>query len=382
VSPAAKKKTRAKKRAPKSDEVRSDAENATNLLRWTGIAFLLLLAVTIFGLYIAYPRSHGPGAGNSAHIDVQTTDPDELSEQLGSAGLIASPRVFAWYMRLTGASRSVVLGPHYLSDNLTPGELLRRLERRGGEHTKIVIPEGWTRFDIANRLDAARVCPLRSFLTATEDRDLLTELKVPFDPDRPSAEGFLFPATYELELDSEPREVVRRMVRQFDKRYAALEEKHDSGLKDLEDSLHWGKREIVTLASMVEKEAAVDDERPIIASVFLNRLRDPSFSPRKLQCDPTSAYGCFLGVAPSCVNFTGKITREINLDPENTYSTYVHEGLPPGPISNPGAKSIEAVMSPALTHYFYFVAKGGGRHTFSETLGAHNAAVHGEGPQP
>ena len=378
MSPAPKK--RAKRRAAKPAVVKTDAENASGLLRWMGIAFLVLLAITLLGVYVAYPRSRGPGPGAAVHFEVQTTDPDALAEQLGSAGVVASPRVFAWYMRLTAASRSIVLGQHYLSDDLTPGELLRRLERRGAEHTKIVIPEGWTRFDIANRLDAARVCPLRGFLTATEDRELLGELHVPIDPAHPSAEGFLFPATYDLELDSDPREIVRRMVRQFDKRYAALEEKHDAGIKDLEDSLHWGKREIVTLASMVEKEAAVDDERPIIASVFLNRLRDPSFSPKKLQCDPTAGYGCLVGnpPPPACRSYDGKVTHEINVDPENTYSTYVHEGLPPGPIANPGAKSIEAVMSPSLTHYFYFVAKGGGRHTFSETLGAHNAAVHGD----
>jgi UPF0755 protein len=82
-----------------------------------------------------------------------------------------------------------------------------------------------------------------------------------------------------------------------------------------------------------------------------------------------------VGSSNACLAYTGKITHDINVDPDNAYSTYVHEGLPPGPIANPGAKSIEAVMSPALTHYFFFVAKGGGRHTFSETLGGHNAAV-------
>ncbi len=171
-----------------------------------------------------------------------------------------------------------------------------------------------------------------------------------------------------------------RWSRLFDKRYAALEEKHESGLKDLSDSLGWGRREIVILASMIEKEAVVDDERPVIASVFLNRLRDPAFAQKKLlQCDPTAGYGCLVGSSAACVGYTGKITHEINMDPDNAYSTYTHEGLPPGPISNPGAKSIEAAMSPALTHYFFFVAKGGGRHTFSETLGSHNAAVHDAG---
>ena len=195
------------------------------------------------------------------------------------------------------------------------------------------------------------------------------------------AEVAFFPATYDLELDADPADVVRQMVHLFDKRWAALETQHDTGLKDLSDSLGWGRREIVVLASMIEKEAAVDDERGIIASVFLNRLRDASFKPKgRLQSDPTSGYGCLV-VSPtpaSCAAYSGKITHDINVDEANAYSTYVHEGLPPGPICNPGAKSIEAVPSPSLTRYFFFVAKGGGRHTFSETLGAHNAAVHDE----
>ncbi len=128
---------------------------------------------------------------------------------------------------------------------------------------------------------------------------------------------------------------------------------------------------------MVEKEAAVDEERPVIAGVFLNRLRDPSFKPKRLESDPTASYGCLVSPekAPSCSTFAGKATAAIEHDADNPYSTYTHEGLPPGPISNPGAKSIEAAMAPAASHYFFFVARGGGRHTFSETYDAHAAAV-------
>jgi UPF0755 protein len=142
-----------------------------------------------------------------------------------------------------------------------------------------------------------------------------------------------------------------------------------------------GVREVVTLASMVEKEAAVDDERPIIASVFLNRLRDPAFHPKRLECDPTASYGCLVAPekAASCAGFTGKATAAIEHDPDNLYSTYTHEGLPPGPIANPGARALEAVMAPAITHYFYFVAKGDGHSTFSETYEAHAGAVRDAG---
>jgi len=196
-----------------------------------------------------------------------------------------------------------------------------------------------------------------------------------------SAEGYLFPATYDVKVDTDPRELVRMLVREADKRWAALSAPRQDGLRSLQSTLGWGRREVLTLASIIEKEAVVDEERPLIASVFLNRLLDPNFKPKRLQSDPTSIYGCVAhpDEAPSCADFSGKPSSEINRDAKNRYSTYVNAGLPPGPIANPGVKSIEAVLAPAATKYFYFVAKGGGRHAFSESLGAHNTAVHKDG---
>jgi UPF0755 protein len=361
---------RAKKK--KREEPLTDEDRASGLGRWFGVIFLVLLVATGVMLIVAYPRSAGPGTGAPVEIEIGDTSASDLADTLKKAGLIEDVKAFTWYVRLTGGTSSVVKGHHVLTDEASPRELMHRLERRNAARAKIVVPEGWSRFDIAKRLDAAHVCTARSFLDATIDEKLLADLKIP----PPSADGYLFPATYDFELDSDPKDLVRQMARQFDKKYEALESKHEAGLKDLSDSLGWGRREIIILASIVEKEAAVDDERPIVASVFLNRLRDPSFSPKRLQSDPTAGYGCLVVPTKACESFTGKITHDVNADPENPYSTYTHDGLPPGAIGNPGAKSIEAVMSPSLTHYFYFVAKGGGRHTFSETLGGHNAAVH------
>src|SRR5262249_22074608 len=190
---------------------------------------------------------------------------------------------------------------------------------------------------------------------------------------------YLFPATYEFGLDSEPQEIIKRLVAETNRRWEPLLTEHKDGLASLHATLGWERREVLTLASLIEKEAAVDEERPIIASVFLNRLLDPAFHPKLLQWDPTSIYGC-LGwpdEAPSCAEWTfGKPTPAINRDAKNRYSTYTHTGLPPGPIANPGIKSIEAALVPAATKFFYFVAQGGGRHTFSQDLGAHNDAVH------
>ena len=362
------------KKAKKADEPKTDEDRASGLGRWFGIIFVALLVATGVLLLGVYPRATGPGSGSAIELDIGDESASDLALTLKKAGLIDNVKAFTWYVRLTGGTSSVVKGKHLLTDDASPRELMHRLERRNASRAKIVVPEGWTRFDIAKRLDATHVCTARSFLDATTDEKLLAELHVP----PPSAEGYLFPATYDFELDSDARDLVKQMVHNFDKKYEALESKHEPGLKDLSDSLGWSRREVVILASIVEKEAAVDDERPIVASVFLNRLRDKEFSPKRLQSDPTAGYGCLVVPTAACVNFTGKITHDINADAENPYSTYTHDGLPPGAIGNAGAKSLEAVMSPSLTHYFYFVAKGGGRHTFSETLGSHNAAVHEE----
>jgi UPF0755 protein len=346
-------------------------------LVWLAYGVAAGLAALLVGLLLLYPATSGPGAGRDVELVVPGDESAAaLAERLNAAGLVSDPRLFALYLRFTGGTRRVVPGVHLVTDDVSPGALLARLEgTTAGGRAKVTIPEGFTRFDIAKRLQALHVCPLRAWLDATTDPSLLAELRI----DGPSAEGFLFPATYELALDSRASDVVRRLKAEFDRRYALLDAVHASGVLDLSTSLGWGQREIVTLASMVEKEAAVDDERPIIASVFVNRLRDPSFIPKLLQCDPTAGYGCL--VAPerslSCASYAGKITHDIVGDASNAYNTYKHEGLPPGPISNPGARSIEAAMAPATTRYFYFVARGEGRHTFSETYAAHAAAVRG-----
>lgn len=326
-------------------------------------------------LFVVYPSEPGPGRGRSVEIEVPAgTTPASLAALLSSQGLVATPRLFAFWVRMTGGTSAVAEGKHLLTDDASPRQLLARLERRpGGGSVRVTFPEGWTRFDMARRLQDKEVCPLRDFLEATTDEALLQDLGIQAD----SAEGFLFPSTYDFPMDSDAADVVRRMKHEFDKRWDQLSRAHQGSLNDVMTSASLGVRDVVTLASMVEKEAAVPEERPLVASVFLNRLRDPAFTPKRLECDPTAAYGCIVAPerAASCASFTGKATAPIEHDPDNPYSTYTHEGLPPGPIANPGAKAIEAVMAPANTHYLYFVAKGDGRSVFSETYDAHSAAV-------
>jgi UPF0755 protein len=338
-------------------------------------AIILTAGALYFTLVVGYGNSRGPGTGRDVDLELPSgADAWEIAERLDAAGLVRRPELFALYLRATRATSQLRPGHHLLSDDLSPRGLVRRMQRiQTLEKARVVIPEGYTRFDIARRLHAARVCSARAFLDATTEQALLAELKIAGS----SAEGYLFPATYDFPLDSEPSQVVARMVTEFTKRYDRLTRDNAMGTEALRQRLSWGQAEIVTLASIVEKEAAVDEERPLIASVFLNRLNDPSFNPKRLQSDPTSAYGCL--VMPerigSCRSYNGRVTPEMNADETNPYTTYRHEGLPPGPIANPGEKSLQAVLVPAETRHLYFVSRGGGHHTFSDTFAQHNEAI-------
>lgn len=360
---------------PASPASRRPQARPRSFAGWLLVALGVLAIGASTWLFALYPSERGPGPGRSVEVVVgRDPGPDALASTLASAGLLSSPRVFALWLRATGGTEAVIEGKHLLTDDASPRQLVARLERRtGGGSVRVTFPEGWSRFDMARRLQDKEVCGLRDFLDATADPALLKELGL----DGETAEGFLFPATYDLPLDSDARDVVRRMKREFDRRWDQLSRAHSASLNDVMTSTGFSVRDVVTLASIVEKEAAVSEERPLIASVFLNRLRDPAFHPKRLESDPTASYGCVAVPerAASCAAFTGKATAAIEHDPDNPYSTYTHEGLPPGPIGNPGARSLEAAMAPAVTRYFYFVAKGDGRSTFSETYEAHSAAV-------
>jgi UPF0755 protein len=388
--PPKKKRRARKKRSSRSPPEVPPSEESTprergprgSLAKWALVVALAALALAAGGFLFAYPLIHGPGPGRGVELFVPGDEsPETLAARLEAAGLVKDPHLFAVYLRLTGGAGRAAHGAHILTDDLSPRQLVARLERSPfAGRARVTFPEGWNRFEMARRLAQSGVCTQRSFLDATTDPDLLRDLRL---DGLASAEGFLFPSTYEFAYDADSKDVVRRMKTEFDKRWSVAEGRHGSSLLDLGSSLGWGMRQIVTLASMVEKEAAVDDERPLIASVFVNRLRDPAFTPKLLQCDPTAGYGCLVmpGEIPSCASYTGKITHDLVADPANPYNTYKHEGLPPGPIANPGMRSLEAAMAPPVTRWLYFVAhpNGDGRSTFSETYGAHASAVRGGG---
>jgi len=332
-----------------------------------------VLSVFLF-VFVRYARGKGPGPGARRLLDLPSgLSAGELSERLMAAGLARSGSALAWYLRLTRTH--AVPGPHLLRDDLSPRELAQRLTRSPGRaFVKVTIPEGWQHRQIAERLAELEVCPAPDFGKAVFDPALLRELHLR----GASSEGFLFPATYELQVDSEPATVVRLLVAEARKRLVRVAQREPGAVERLAKSDGFDEHDIVTLASIVEREAADPAEHPLIASVFFNRLHDPTFRPlRSLESDPTAGYGCLVepGLAPSCAGFRGQITPALLRDPRNRYNTYRHPGLPPGPISNPGEHALMAVLAPASTDYLYFVASGQGHHTFSKTFAEHRNAI-------
>jgi UPF0755 protein len=325
---------------------------------------------------MGYAGQPGPGRGRLIEIEiVQGASLEDVAARIATHGGLAEPALFALYARVRGADPRLRRGQHVLLyDNMRPRELLQRVaDGFGSAQLRVVIPEGFSRFEIAQRLARFGVCDRGEFLRATEDPALLRELGIA----GPSAEGLLFPDTYLLREGMAPAALVRRFVGNARRRMAAVLEQHAADVERLHAELGFQTHELLTLASIVEKEARLANEQPIIAGVFLNRLRDPSFKPKRLQADPTVSYGCLVAAQlPACVGaISGAPTRAMLADPDNPYNTYRHDGLPPGPIANPGLPALAAVLAPAAHDYLYFVAQGGGAHAFSHSLEDHNRAV-------
>lgn len=348
-------------------------------LEWTGGAIVAIAIAALAWIFLIYPASvrsrRGDGAPEEMLITIENgARIDTVAEELERIGAIDHASYFAFYARLLGAEESLREGEIRLRPNMSVRSLLMRIAEGYGEVSlDIVIPEGFHRFAVARRLARWDVCSEEAFLAATTNRALLDELDIP----GPSAEGYLFPDTYTFVTHTEPEEVLRRFVSNYRARTAeafAVEGPAHARLERLSFSPH----DMLTLASVVEKEAVMRDEQPIIAGVFVNRLESETFLPlHRLQADPTVSYGCL--VHPellSCAGFDGRrITRAMLDDSNNDYNSYRRAGLPPGPICSPGLPAIRAVLSHTQHDYLYFVARGGRRHAFSATLDTHNESV-------
>jgi UPF0755 protein len=301
-------------------------------------------------------------AGDAGPIDFQVASGESAAmvlQRMQSLGIVNEPFLLQAYLRYLGVDRAIQAGRYVLSGTMTPRELAQALQRAWMPPIVLTVPEGWRLEQIAAALPVARApFSAEEFLDAsrlgTYSPGLLAELHDPTN-----LEGFLFPDTYHLAENSQAAELVTAMLEAFDKRV-------DAELRTAYAQRGLSLYQAVTLASIVEREAIVPDERPLIASVFLNRLALGI----KLDADPTVQYA--LGRQPDGAWWKPILTMG-DLQIESPYNTYLYAGLPPSPIASPGLAALRAVAFPESSPYLYFRAAcdGSGRHVFAETFERH-----------
>ncbi|MEM6291593.1 MAG: endolytic transglycosylase MltG [Myxococcota bacterium] len=351
--------------------------------RWAFAVVLLSLGGAAWAAHGAYQRlvdyPSRPGSGDAAPIEVEiprgASFPQVLELLVENGVLTAEDATsFKVYVLHKGAARKSTAGPHVFRADMTPIEILDELQRKQKAlEIRVTVPEGKNILEVADILAAKGLSSREELEAAMRDRALLDALKIP----GPTAEGYLFPDTYKFRAKATAKEIIERMVKRHQQVFAGLARSHRDSMASLQKSLEWGPNEVVTLASIVEKETGARHERPLIAGLFLNRMKFSSFKPKLLQTDPTIIYGCVVPEekSPACEKFEGRIRRIHLDDKKNPYSTYAHEGLPPGPISNPGKAALEAVLAPKKSRYLYFVSRNDGTHEFSKTVSEHERWV-------
>ncbi|MEJ2734162.1 MAG: endolytic transglycosylase MltG [Anaerolineae bacterium] len=298
----------------------------------------------------------------------------EVAGRLEEAGLVVDGEVFRRFMTYHGLDVSLEAGTYSLRPNMTMHEIAEALQHGGADTVTVTIPEGWRMEQTAWLLEEQGLMRGDDFLAyaRTVPRDYAWQAEWPPDA---SSEGFLFPDTYELDAESTPADLVDLMLATFDARAAPEIESRLAGrmIFDLEfgDYRSMTVYDVITLASIVEREAVVDEERPIIASVYYNRL-DPAYveeTALRLSSDPTVQY--VKGYDPETGNWWNPMLPGEGQTIESPYNTFQVQGLPPGPICSPGLASILAVLNPSDTDYLYFHAIGDGSHVFASTLDEH-----------
>lgn len=314
------------------------------------LAFLLLGAWVAAALYL--PFQGFPREGVFVNVP-RGASRRAIARLLAENGVVRSRIAFEalcrWHSR-----RTLQAGEYFFDHPVTASEVFGTLAVGRVFEKAVTVPEGSTMFGIADLLEREGFLRREAFLEAAHDPTLIRDLA----SGAKSLEGFLFPATYKFPRHPAPQDVVNAMVRRFRETWQAV----SAGVREPTD---FSVAEVVTLASLVERETPEADERPIIAGVFLNRLR----LRRPLQCDPTVIYAL-----ERAGRYNGSLdSGDLNFD--SPYNTYRRPGLPPGPIANPGEASLRAALGPPRVEYLYFVANAQGGHFFSKTLKEHNHNV-------
>ncbi len=273
----------------------------------------------------------------------------QIAALLAKEGVIRAP----WQLqvaRLLPPRAVLQAGEYRFHQPASARDVVERMRRGDIYMVALQVPEGLHLWELAEVVESAGLVTAKEFLTEAKQPDLIRDLV----PEATTLEGYLFPSTYQFRRKVTAREICERLTREFRRQWQAV-----GGKTDVHAT--------VTLASMVEKESGVPEERPLVASVYANRLREGM----KLDCDPTVIYAAMLEG-----RYRGTIYLS-DLQRDHPYNTYLRRGLPPGPIASPGAESLRAALQPAESKYLFFVAKGdgSGAHRFSEDLSAHNRAV-------
>ena len=308
------------------------------------------------------------GADRSSRTFVvrQGESAEEIARRLESAGLIPNAMLFRVRAQLEGAESGLAAGEYELSPSMRPTEILAILVQGKTKQSPLVtIPEGWRAEEIAERLAARGVGTAEEFMRVVrEGRSSSSALAS--RPAGASLEGYLFPETYAIDARSTPESVAQRMVEQFDSQFTPE-------MREKASRLGMSIHQIVILASVIEREAVVPSERPLMAGVFYNRLN----AGIRLDADPTVQYALTIA-DPDAQRKYGWWKKDLTVDDlqiDSPYNSYRYPGLPPGPICNPGLASLRAAVEPATTDYVYFVAKPDGSHAFARTLDEHNDNV-------
>ncbi len=320
---------------------------------------MLVLAVVLAGLaaYQMIRWAESPAVPESAHPPTKIVFISEGSTFHQVAGLLERERLiksrsaFILLGKAQDAERKIRPGEYELHAAMAPADILAKFLAGRVVLHPVTIPEGYTMAQIADVLAQQQITDRAEFLRLVKDKTFIRALGIAAD----TLEGYLYPDTYRFPRSSAAKDVVRAMVDQLGQVFT-------EELRARANDLHLTLHEVLTLASVIEKETGAGDERPQISSVFHNRLKKRI----PLQSDPTVIYGL--------TNFDGNLHKK-DLSHPSPYNTYRWTGLPPGPIASPGAQSIRAALYPVPSAYLYFVSKNDGTHHFSATLVEHNKAV-------
>ena len=318
-----------------------------------GALFLSLSLILFVGFLLGFlsaPFHQRPGT-----VEIKVEQGESFSSvvnRLKDRGVISNGKIFTLWARLRFLDKRIQWGRYRFDLPMAPRKVLNRMVLGKGLFQRVTVAEGLNLMDIASLMEREGLDNRERFLKEAGDPELLSL----FGLQETGVEGYLFPDTYHFSPSTSGRDILVAMIKQFEERFTPV-------MEEQAKRIGLDRHQVVTLASLIEKETGVDAERPIVSAVFHNRLRDRI----PLQSDPTVIYGL--------KDFTGNLTRR-DLRTPSPYNTYLIRGLPPGPISNPGLASLWAALFPAEVSYLYFVSKNDGTHFFSETIGEHNQAVN------